>query len=178
MPRIGSGKRYAQAVFELALERNELEKWQGALDKILEISTDEEFMTLLENPRLPFETKKELLLKRLGEIHPLAVNLTFLLVHKGTLRLIGDIYHQYQTLLDAYRGIERAKVIAAVSLSDEERDSIAMGLGKLLKRKVVIDHKVDPSIIGGFVARVADMMIDGSIRQRLESLKKTLVEAG
>lgn len=178
MPRIGSGKRYAQAAFELALERNELEKWQEALERILEISADEEFMALLESPRLPFETKKELLLRRLGEIHPLAMNLTLLLVHKGTMRLIGDIYHQYLTLLDAHRGVERAKVTAAIPLSDEERDSIALGLGRLIERKVVVDPKVDPSIIGGFVARVGDMLIDGSIRQRLESLKKSLVEAG
>ncbi len=177
MPRIGSGKRYAQAAFELALERNDLEKWQGALEKILEISTDEEFMALLESPRLSFETKKELLSKRLGEIHPLAMNLTLLLVHKGTLRLIGDIYQNFLTLLDAHRGVERAKVIAAVPLSDEERDSIATGLGKLRERKVVVDERVDPSVIGGFVARVGDMLIDGSIRQRLESLKKSLVEA-
>ncbi len=178
MPRIGSGKRYAQAAFELALEKNELEKWQEALEKILEISTDEEFMALLESPRLPFETKKELLLQRLGEIHPLAMNLTLLLVHKGTLRLMGEIYRQYLSLLDAHRGVERAKVIAAVPLSDEERNSIAIGLGKLMERKVVVDHRVDPSIIGGFVARVGDLLIDGSIRQRLESLKKSLVEAG
>lgn len=178
MPRIGSGKRYAQAAFELALERNELEKWQKALEKILEISTDEEFMALLEDPRLPFETKKELLLKRLGEIHPLAINLTLLLVHKGMLRLIGDIYHQYLTLLDAHCGVERAKVISAIPLGDEERESIAMGLGKMIERKVVIDHRVDPSILGGFVARVGDMLIDGSVRQRLESLKKSLVEGG
>ncbi len=178
MPRIGSGKRYAQAAFELALEKNELEKWQEALEKILEISTDEEFMALLESPRLPFETKKELLFQRLGEIHPLAMNLTLLLVHKGALRLIRDIYRQYLSLLDAHRGVERAKVIAAVPLSDEERNSIAIGLGKLMERKVVVDHRVDPSIIGGFVARVGDLLIDGSIRQRLESLKKSLVEAG
>ncbi len=178
MPRIGSGKRYAQAVFELALGRNELEKWREALEKILEISTDEDFMTLLESPRLPFETKKELLLNHLGEIHPLAINLTLLLVQKGTLRLIEDIYQNYLALLDAHRGVERAKVISAVPLSDEEKDFLSMGLGKLMERKVVIDHRVDPAIIGGFVARVGDMLIDGSIRQRLESLKKSLVEAG
>ncbi|MGB9627530.1 MAG: ATP synthase F1 subunit delta [Thermodesulfobacteriota bacterium] len=178
MPRIGSGKRYAQAAFELALERNELEQWQEALEKILKISTDEEVMALLESPRLPFETKKELLLRRLGEIHPLAMNLTLLLIHKGMLRLMEDIYHQYLALLDAHRGVERARVFTAIPLGPEEKDSISMGLGKLMERKVIIEDKVDPSIIGGFIARVGDLLIDGSIRQRLESLKKSLVEAG
>lgn len=51
-------------------------------------------------------------------------------------------------------------------------------LGEIVDRKVVIDGQLDPSIIGGFIARIGDTLIDGSIRQRLESLKKTLVEAG
>ena len=113
MPKITSGKRYAQAAFEIALERNELESWQEGLGKIADLTTDEELMALLENPRLPFDAKKSLLEKRLGEINPLAFNLALLLVSKGILRRGGDIYQQYNSLLDFHRGIERAKVTTA-----------------------------------------------------------------
>ena len=177
MPRISSGKRYAQAAFELALERNDLESWQEGLKKIADITTNEDLMILLQSPRLPFEAKKELLQKQLGEIHPLAFNLVLLLVNKGSLRLSGDILQQYIALLDTHRGVDRAKVISAVPLRNEDRETISSRLGKVVERKVVIDDKVDSSIIGGFIARIGDMLIDGSIRQRLESLKKSLVEA-
>jgi len=177
MPRITSGKRYAQAAFELALERNELESWQEGLKKMAELTTHEELMALLQSPRLPFDAKKELLQKQLGEIHPLAFNLALLLVNKDSLRLSGDIFQQYIALLDAHRGVERAKVTAAVPLSDEDRETISSRLGKVIERKVIIDDKVDSSIIGGFIARIGDMLIDGSIRQRLENLKKSMVEA-
>lgn len=176
MPRISSGKRYAQAAFELALERDELESWQEGLKKISSITTQEDLMDFLQSPRLPFEAKKELLHKHLGKIHPLAFNLILLLVNKGSLRLAGNILQEYLALLDAHRGVDRAKVIAAVSFSEEARASVSERLGKMVGRKVVIDDTVDPSILGGFIARVGDLLIDGSIRQKLESLKKNLIE--
>ena len=178
MPRISSGKRYAQAAFELALERNELESWQKGLEKIAELTKDEELMALLQNPRLPFDAKKNLLQKQLGEINPLAFNLALLLVNKGLLRIGQRVFQQYNSLLDIHQGIERAKVTTAFHLGDEEREVISRRLGEMADRKVVIDGEVDPAIIGGFIVRMGDKLIDGSIRQKLETLKKSLVEAG
>jgi F-type H+-transporting ATPase subunit delta len=177
MPRITSGKRYAQAAFEMALEKNELERWQEGLKKIADLTAEEELMALLESPRLPSGAKKQLLQKQLGTIHPLALNLALLLVNRGRLRIGGDIFQQYIALLDAHQGVERAKVIAAVPLTDQDRETLSSGLGKVVERKVVIEDKIDSSIIGGFIARIGDSLIDGSIRQRLESLRKTLVES-
>jgi F-type H+-transporting ATPase subunit delta len=176
MPRISPGKRYAQAAFELALERNELESWQEGLKKMADSTSSEQLMALLESPRVPFDAKKELLQKQLGKINPLTFNLALLLVQKGSLRRSGDIFQQFIASLDAHRGVERAKVIAAVHLSDEVRETISTRLGKLVDRKVVVEDKVDSSVIGGFIARIGDMLVDGSVRQRLEALKKNLVE--
>jgi F-type H+-transporting ATPase subunit delta len=178
MPRISSGKRYAQAAFELAVEKNELESWQEGLKKMAELSGNEELMAFLQNPRFPFAAKRSLLQKGLGEINPLAFNLALLLESKGRLKLANDILQQYNELLDFHRGIEHAEVIAAVPLIDEDRKAISRRLGEIIEHKVVIEAQVDPSIIGGFIARLGDTLIDGSIRQRLETLKKSLVEAG
>ncbi len=178
MPKISSGRRYAQAAFELALEKNELESWQEGLGKIAELTSDEELMALLQNPRLPLNAKKTLLQGRLEGINPRTLNLALLLVSKGILRRGGDILQQYYALLDAHRGIERAKVTAALLLADEDREAISRRLEKIVEHKVLVDAQVDPSIIGGFIARVGDMLMDGSIRQRLETLKKSLVETG
>ena len=133
---------------------------------------------MLENPSLSFAAKKSLLQERLGEIQPLASNLAFLLVSKGILKRSGDISQKYNDLLDAHRGIERANVTTALSLGDEERDAISHRLGEMIERKVVIDAHVDPSIIGGFIARIGDRLIDGSIQQKLGTLKRSLVEVG
>lgn len=178
MPRISSGKRYAQAAFELASERGELESWREGLKKMAELTTNEELMALLQDPRIPFDAKKTLLQKGLGDIHPLVFNLAVLLVSKGILFRSPDIFQQYNNLLDAHRGVERAKVTTALPLGAEEEEVVSRRLGEIVDRKVVIDGQVNPSIIGGFIARIGDTLIDGSIRQKLESLKKNLVEAG
>jgi F-type H+-transporting ATPase subunit delta len=114
----------------------------------------------------------------LGKIHPLAFNLAVLLVSKGILSRSGDIFQQFNNLLDAHYSVERARVTTALPLATEEKEVVSRRLGKIVNRKVVIDGQVDPSIIGGFIARIGDTLIDGSIRQKLETLKKNLVEAG
>jgi F-type H+-transporting ATPase subunit delta len=177
MPRISSGKRYARAAFELALEKNQLEVWQEGLKKMADLATDQKLMALLQDPRVPFDAKKSLLQKGLGEIHPFVFNLGVLLVSKGILSRSGDIFQQYINMLDAHRGVERAKVTTALPLGPEEKEGVSRRLGEIVDRKVVIDGQVDPSIIGGFIARIRDSLIDGSIHQKLETLKKILGEA-
>jgi len=159
------------------MEKNELEVWQEGLKKMADLATDQGLMALLEDPRIPFDTKKSLLQKGLGEIHPLVFNLILLLVSKGILSRGCDIFQQYNNLLDAHWGVERAKVTTALPLATEEKEVVSRRLGEIVDRRVVIDGQVDPSIIGGFIARIHDTLIDGSIRQKLETLKKNLVEA-
>lgn len=178
MPRISSGKRYAQAIFELALERKEFESWQEGLKNIVQLSANEKLMAILENPSLPFPDKKNLLQEGLREKNPLVLNLALLLVSKGLLGHSPEISRIYGELLDAHRGVERAKVITALTLDEKEKEDISIRLAKISERKVTVDNHVDPSIIGGFIARMGDTLIDGSVHQKLETLKRNLTELG
>jgi F-type H+-transporting ATPase subunit delta len=154
-----------------------LEVWQEGLKKMADLAIDQRVMAMLQDPRIPFDAKKSLLQKGLGEIHLLVFNLAVLLVSKGIFSRSGDIFEQYIHLLDAHQGVERAKVTTALPLGTEEKGVVSRRLGEIVDRKVVIDGEVEPSIIGGFIARIGDTLIDGSIRQKLETLKKILVEA-
>jgi len=178
MPQVSSGKRYAQAFFELALEKGEPESWQVGLSKVTGILTDITVMGLLENPKLPFDTKKSLLKERLGKVDPLVLNLACLLMSRGKLKIIGDISQHYGRLLDAHYGIEHAELISAVSLDDEVKKNLSTRFAEMVGHEVVIDTRTDPSIVGGFRARIGDTLIDGSIKNILESLRKRLAWAG
>ena len=178
MPRVSSGKRYAQAAFELALEKGELENWQADLRKVAAKVTDAKLMGLLENPKLPFDTKKRLLEEQLGKVIPLVLNLACLLMSRGRLRIIGNVSRQYERLLDAHNGIEHAEVATAVPLDEEDKARLASRLGEMVGQKIIIDAQTDPAIVGGFRARIGDMLIDGSVHNTLESLRKSLTEAG
>jgi F-type H+-transporting ATPase subunit delta len=176
--RRGYARRYSQAVFEIALETKELDRWQSDLKKVVSVVGDAAFMALLESPRFHFEDKARLLSERLRGINPMALNLVLLLVTRGRLSIIGDIADGYQRLLDSYRGIETAEVTTAVPLDDKDKVKLAEHLGAMVGKKVRLKCEVDPSLIGGIVARIGDKLLDGSTRSKLMALKRELVGAG
>jgi len=167
-------KRYAQAVFEIALERDELDKWQSDLRKIARLGEDATLIAFLESPRFHFDDKFRLLSEKLGDINPLALNLVYLLVARGRLSMLADIADGYQRLLDSYRGIEQAEVTTAIPLDDEDRLKLAEQLGAVVGKKVVVKSEVDSSLIGGVIARIGGKLLDGSTRSKLTALKKEL----
>jgi len=178
MRLVSSGKRYAQALFELALERGAPENCRNSLKKAVDTVAEGKLMDILENPRLPFEVKKAALGVLLGDMEPLADNLISLLMTRGRLRILGDVAEHYERLLDRYHGIVRAEVLTAVLLNDQDRERFSALFAQLIGHTVIIDSRLDPSILGGFKARIGDVLIDGSIRNALESLKKSLGQAG
>ena len=171
-------RRYAQAVFEIALETKELDKWQSDLGKIVSIVGDTELMAWLGSPKVHFEDKARLLSERLKEVNPLALNLTLLLVNKGRLSIIGEIADEYQRRLNSYRGIEPAEVITAIPLDDEDKRKLTEHLGAIVGKKVVLKSEVDSALIAGFVARVGSKLLDGSTHSKLMTLKKELAGTG
>jgi F-type H+-transporting ATPase subunit delta len=178
MPGRASARRHAQAVFQIARATGELEKWQEELQKVAQVLADPVLSLLLESPRLALAEKVALLQERLPRADPLVLNYAGLLVARGRERLAGEIAEEYERLLDAYHGIEHAEVITAVPLEGGEKERLAHRLAQMVGKRVVVEAKVDPAIIGGLVARVGDWLLDGSTRTRLELLKKSLSEGG
>ncbi len=176
MPTTTFAKRYAQAAFRIAQEKNELQEWRPDLREIAELMQDLEFAALVENPKLPFELKAKLAQERLGKINPLALNLAYLLIAKGRLKSAGQIADEYEHLLDDYYGIRHAEVITAIPLDDADKERLSHRLEAIVGKKVSVSLQVDPNILGGVVARINDSLIDGSIHNKLEIMKKSLVE--
>lgn len=177
MARKVYARRYSKAIFEIALEKKELDRWQSDLSKIVSLGEDAATVSLLENPRLHFDSKAELLSERLSEINPLALNLAYLLVTRGKLKIAGDIASEYQRLLDSYRGIEQAEVTTVIPLDDEYKQKLTEYLGAIVGKKVVLKPAVDSRLIGGVVARIGDKLIDGSTRSKLAALREELAGA-
>jgi F-type H+-transporting ATPase subunit delta len=167
-------RRYAQAVFNIAREKKELDRWQADLERVAGLGADAAVMALLENPKVPFEAKAKLLSENLGDINPLALNLVYLLMTRGRLSMIGDIAYEYQRLLDSYHGLERAEVTTAIALDDEDKKKLAGQLGAVVGKKIVVETKVDKSLIGGVVARVGGKLLDGSTISKLTAMRKAL----
>ena len=170
-------ERYVQAVFDIAVERQELDKWQSELRKIAVLGEDPEIAALLENPKLRFEDKRKLLAGVLADVSPLALNLVYLLVTRGRLNVVAEIADGYQEMLDKYRGIERADVVTAIPLDDDDKRRLETRLGAVVNKKVIIKQEVDPDLLGGIVARMGGKLLDGSVRSRLAALKSEIEKA-
>ncbi len=174
MAKKAYARRYAQAVFEIALEKQELDKWQSDLSQLADLGKDAAAIALLENPRLHFADKVKVLSENLGDINPQVLNLAYLLVARGKMGMIGEIGQEYHRLLNSYRGIEEAEVITAIPLDDGDKKGLAQRLKTLVGKEVVVTAAVDASVLGGIIVRIGGKLFDGSTRGRLEALKKEL----
>jgi len=169
-----AAKRYAQAAFELAREKGDLDAWQRDLGTLATALQAPGAAVFLASRQVPDEAKQDALRRIIGEPAPLVWNLLRLLTERNRLPLLPQIIEAYQSLVDEERGIAHAQVITAVPVSDEERSAIARRLSELTGKQVQVEAHQDPEILGGLVARIGDQLIDGSTRTKLTALKRQL----
>lgn len=170
-------RRYAQAIFRMALEQKDLNRWQSDLRRVAALMKDNALFSLVTNPKITWKEKSKTLTQRLGDVNPLAIKLVQLLAAKGKLAALDDITEEYQASVDNYRGIEGtaiAEVTTAVPLDNDYHLKIAQRITDIVGKPVLLRPKVDPAIIGGIIIRVGDKLIDGSIRSKLAALRKDL----
>ncbi|MFW6195054.1 MAG: F0F1 ATP synthase subunit delta [Chloroflexota bacterium] len=167
-------KRYAQAVFDYAVEHDTLDEWASDLDTIAEALADPDYAALLEAPQVPRSVKLDGINTVLGSTSELARNLVRLLVDNGHPRLAMRVRDEYRRMMDAHQGIARAEIVTAVPVDDSQRQAIVSRLSNITNKDIVPTWREDPHIIGGLVARVDDTLFDGSVRAKLEALKERL----
>ena len=172
-----SARRYAQAIYQIAQANNNLDEWKNELRKIADLARDQQIVKLIEHPKVPFNLKTELIKQRLGQTDQMVLNLCYLLISKGKFKNIDQIAYEYERLVDDYHGIKHAVVTTAVNIDGTEKNRIAEQLEKITGKKVSVELQVNPSILGGMIARIDDTLIDGSVRNKLDLLRKDLVEA-
>ena len=167
-----SGQRYAQAIFELALENQELEQWDQDLRLAADVLGDEEFARFLGHADVPQERKISAIESVLAEAHPLVRNLVSLLVSRGGVAAMRDVQEGYSQLLDNHLGRQRAEVTTAVPLEPAELERITDFVKELVGREVVLSAQVDESILGGLIVQIGDQLLDGSAAAGLERMRQ------
>ena len=169
-----SGKRYAQAIFGLALENNQAEGWGEDLAVVAEVFEDSEFTALLKHADVAAAAKLAATASVLAGIDPLVRNLVDLLVSKNSVDSIAGVCSGYTELLDRHLGRQRVEITTAVPLESAETDRIGSFVNGLINNEVVLTTIVDESILGGVVIQIGDQLLDGSIKARLDGLRNRL----
>jgi F-type H+-transporting ATPase subunit delta len=88
--------------------------------------------------------------------------------------LAGQIREEFERLVDEHQGVAHAQVVTAVPLSERDKREVEERLSQMIGKKLVVEAEVDPTIMGGLVARIGDRLIDGSTRTRLTDLRRRL----
>ena len=177
MPTAASARRYAQAVFQIALDQDELDRWLEDMTLLSQALESRELAEFLDAPQVSVERKVGLIRETIGDtVAPLALNLLSLLASRSIAHLLTGVLDQYQRLLDAHRGIDQAEIVSAIPLDDQQRQRIIEVLKGITGNEVRLTSRVEPQILGGFVARVGDRVIDGSTRSKIGVMRRELVE--
>ena len=172
-------RRYAKALLTLGKDDGKYKEYGESLRGFAALLEREpELKDAVLNPVHGREERRKLLLKvvELLQLPPFVGNLLQLLFEKHRLGAVAGVSQAYQQQVDVLENVSRAKVKAAVSLDDATQERLRRTLEKLTGTTVVMDVEEDPGIIGGLVARVGDLVLDGSVRTQLQSLRESLIK--
>ena len=170
-------RRYAKALFSLGKEKDSLEDYNEALAAIAELYEESpEVGESLTNPLYPLEARQKIMAKIAELVKADKILATFLnlVVEKHRSGALPDIAHEMQVMVDKDQNISHGEVISAIELDSSLQEKIQATLEKITGNKVMLEAKVDPSIIGGIIAKVGDLVFDGSIKTQLNGLKESI----
>ena len=170
--------RYANALMELATEKNVLKQVADDMELVFNgIAYSKELRTILKSPVIKTEKKEtilnEIFKNRIGDV---SANFLQFVIKKKRENLIYDILKRFKELY--YLRINRveAKITSSVELTEQQMDQLQSSLEKYTQKDVTSIFAIDDSIIGGFVVKINDTVLDSSIKQQLNKLRKKLFE--
>jgi F-type H+-transporting ATPase subunit delta len=175
---------YAQAIFEIARDSGQLAAWSESLAVAGELLQDRDLVEYLGNPGFSNARRLEFLAglfdkagsERLAGGDARGTNFLKLLLENDRVAVLPEISGHFDRLKAEVENSVDAVVTSAVALSQEQLEQVAASLRERLGRDVRITTEIDETLIGGAVIRAGDVVIDGSLRARLEGLANALVE--
>jgi len=171
-------KRYARAIFTLGQENGTVDSYAETLCTIADLFDDPalEVAETLVNPLYPLEARHKVMTAIAEAAGADALTTAFLnlLVERKRIDVLREVADQIRELLDLEKNISHGRVTSAMELDEALLAKIQAKLEEITGHKVILETQVDPSIIGGMIARVGDLVLDGSIRTQLNGLKESI----
>jgi F-type H+-transporting ATPase subunit delta len=172
-------RNYAETLLALADRHEGVEvygRWMRTVADM--IGQSSRFKLFLETPRIDAQSKKKVLRSALGaEVPRPFLNFLLITIDKRRQRLLPLIEVEYQKLLDARLGRERVDVTVARPLDPAAESELTRALSRMLGKTAIPSLRVRPEILGGLVVKSGDTIYDGSVRHRLERLRRRLLDA-
>ena len=177
----GVAGRYATALFELALEQKALEQVAADLNRFGEaLDAFDDLARMVKSPAFSAEEQGRALAAVLEELKIEGLTRNFLLLVAKNRRLFAtpDMLRAFRAMLARHRGETSATVTAASKLTESQVTALKQALQAALGEEIMLEERVDPTLLGGLVVKVGSRMIDTSLRTKLNSLKVAMKEVG
>ena len=169
---------YARSLFEVAQEHDKIDLVREQLGQITDaIDENRDMRLFLFSPYFSTEEKRQGLHRAIEDADPAISNVLDLMLENHRLPLIARVRRVYDRLWDEANDLLAVTVTSAVELDEAVVQRIGDEIGRQTGRRVELAEQVDPSILGGFVVRVGNAILDASIRNRLEQLRKEVARA-
>ena len=169
---------YARSLFEVALEADKLDVVREQLGEIADaVSADRDLQVFLFSPYFSSAEKKDGLHKAIIDADDMVVNFLELLVDNHRTPALMRVRRSYDALWREENNLLPVRVTSAVELDEATVRNIGDRIGEQTGRKVELSSSVDSDLLGGIVVRVGNSIIDASIRNRLEQLRRTVAKA-
>ena len=172
-------RRYAKALMEIGTEDGAYKRiGQDVAALANAIKTSDELSSILSNPVFPRSDREKIvlaILQRVGASHTVT-NFAKLLLDRERLAAIPDISRELSAMIDDLSGQVTAEVLTAAPLTSSQQAELKTTLEKLSGKKILIEIKEDKTLLGGVVAKVGDLVYDGSLRTQLRELRRTLAK--
>ena len=169
---------YARALFEVAQEQGKLDVVREELGQITEaLEENAELRLFFYSPYFSTDEKRDGLRRTVTDADPVTMNVLDILVENHRLPVLPRLRREYERRWREANNLLPVTVTSAVTLDDAVVERIGDEIGRQTGRTVELTREVDPSIVGGFVVRVGNAILDASIKNRLDNLRKQIVRA-
>jgi ATP synthase F1 delta subunit len=170
---------YARALFEVAVERDVLDELREQLDAFADAMNDNrQLAAFFFSPYFSVQEKKEGLDRAVTGANPAFENFLQALIERHRMPAIFRIRTEFVALWDEERKLLPVQITSAVKLDSETVENLGKRIGEQVDRQIELSSHVDPEILGGVVLRVGNVILDASIKNRLEQLRKQVTVGG
>ena len=168
--------KYAKALYEVSHQTNGIENTQNYLEVIsFFYVSSSEFRFFLQSKRIQSTKKKEIIDKALSKVvSSLELDLLHYLIDSDHINLLQLIIKQFNLICSQQNKTTQVVLTTVNKMSLEEKNEVVKSIENALSKKIILNNQLDPNMIGGIKLRIGNMIIDGSISQRLEKLKQSL----
>ena len=169
---------YSRSLFEVAKEQDKLDEVREQLGQLADaMDQSRELALFLFSPYFSTEEKKQGLGRAIEGADPIVVNFLELLVEKHRMPAIFRIRRELDALWERENQLLPVTITSAVELDEQTVRSIGDAIGQQTGQRVELTTEVDPDVLGGLVVRVGNSILDASIRNRLENLRRSVARA-